>query len=136
MSDFVDKEIICKECGTAFVWTASEQEFFASKGLVNMPSRCPICRKKADVKHDYTKTYDIECRLCHKKAKSPFDPADPKNVLCQECFEKTNAQDKSVPESEPKESDNAPESTHEAERPSDDGQNDPESKLENSTPNV
>jgi len=92
MDQFNDKEIQCKECGTAFMWTGGEQEFFASKGLVNMPSRCPICRKKAEVKHDYATNFDIECKKCHKKSKSPFNPDDPENVLCQECFDKQKSQ--------------------------------------------
>ena len=85
-----DKEIICKECGTAFMWSGGEQEFFAEKGLTNTPSRCPICRKKKDVKHSFQTSYDIACAECGKKSQSPFKPADPQNVLCQECFEKKN----------------------------------------------
>jgi CxxC-x17-CxxC domain-containing protein len=34
----------CRDCGQAFVFTAGEQEFFASKGFDNPPSRCAECR--------------------------------------------------------------------------------------------
>ena len=42
---FQDKSIQCSVCGTTFTFTAGEQEFFTSKGLINDPKRCPQCRK-------------------------------------------------------------------------------------------
>ena len=39
-----DRELTCKDCGTPFTFTAGEQEFYAGKGLVNAPRRCPNCR--------------------------------------------------------------------------------------------
>ncbi|MDP9351387.1 MAG: zinc-ribbon domain containing protein [Chloroflexota bacterium] len=39
-----DKTLTCRDCGTQFVFTQGEQEFYASKGLTNQPSRCPDCR--------------------------------------------------------------------------------------------
>ncbi len=41
---YADKTLTCRDCGMAFVFTAGEQEFHASKGFENMPSRCPDCR--------------------------------------------------------------------------------------------
>ena len=29
---FEDKTLVCKDCGKEFVWTAGEQEFYASRG--------------------------------------------------------------------------------------------------------
>lgn len=40
-----DKKLICKDCGSEFVFTAGEQQFFAEKGFTNEPQRCPTCRK-------------------------------------------------------------------------------------------
>ena len=40
-----DKMLTCRDCGNTFVFTAGEQEFFASKGYTNEPSRCPECRE-------------------------------------------------------------------------------------------
>jgi DNA-directed RNA polymerase subunit RPC12/RpoP len=40
-----DKEIVCKDCGATFVFTAGEQKWYAEKGLENEPVRCPDCRK-------------------------------------------------------------------------------------------
>jgi hypothetical protein len=42
---FLDKSILCSDCGTTFTFTAGEQEFFASKGFTNEPRRCPPCRR-------------------------------------------------------------------------------------------
>ncbi|NTV63268.1 MAG: DNA-binding protein [Oscillochloris sp.] len=42
---YTDKEIACRECGGCFVFTAGEQEFYASKGFTNEPTRCPAQRR-------------------------------------------------------------------------------------------
>ncbi len=39
-----DKNITCRDCGSTFVFTVGEQEFFAEKGFTNEPGRCPACR--------------------------------------------------------------------------------------------
>src|ERR687883_663132 len=41
---YTDQPRTCRDCGSAFSWTAGEQEFYASRGLTNPPSRCPDCR--------------------------------------------------------------------------------------------
>ena len=41
---FQDKALTCRDCGVEFVFTASEQQFFAEKGFTNDPGRCPACR--------------------------------------------------------------------------------------------
>ena len=41
-----DKKIVCKECGTEFVFTVREQEFYKEKGFTNEPVRCKECRDK------------------------------------------------------------------------------------------
>ena len=43
---FEDKILVCKDCGAEFVFSASEQEFYESKGFVNEPQRCKPCRDK------------------------------------------------------------------------------------------
>ena len=43
---YEDEKLICEDCGSEFVFTAGEQEFYAARGLVNKPKRCPECRKK------------------------------------------------------------------------------------------
>ena len=43
--DFVfnDKNLTCADCGQEFVFTASEQDFYAQRGFTE-PRRCPSCR--------------------------------------------------------------------------------------------
>ena len=35
---YEDKTLVCKDCGKEFVWTAGEQEFYASRGFENQPA--------------------------------------------------------------------------------------------------
>ncbi len=48
---FQDKSLKCIDCGTAFVFTSGEQEFFATKGYTNEPKRCSECRKAKKLKN-------------------------------------------------------------------------------------
>ena len=41
---YEDKKLTCKECGSEFVFTAGEQEFYAERGFQNEPQRCKTCR--------------------------------------------------------------------------------------------
>ena len=41
---YADKTLTCRDCGTAFTFTAGEQEFYDQKGFTNQPTRCPDCR--------------------------------------------------------------------------------------------
>jgi CxxC-x17-CxxC domain-containing protein len=42
---YADKTLTCRDCGSSFVFTAGEQEFYAQKGFMNEPTRCPSCRQ-------------------------------------------------------------------------------------------
>src|SRR4051794_41207210 len=39
----VDKTLTCADCGQAFTFTASEQDFYAQRGFTE-PRRCASCR--------------------------------------------------------------------------------------------
>jgi CxxC-x17-CxxC domain-containing protein len=41
---YADKTLTCRDCGQTFTFTVGEQEFHASKGFNNDPSRCQECR--------------------------------------------------------------------------------------------
>ncbi len=41
---YTDQVLTCADCGIDFVFSASEQEFFAQKGFTSAPKRCPSCR--------------------------------------------------------------------------------------------
>ena len=42
---YADKTLACRDCGSEFVFTAGEQDFYAQKGFTNEPTRCPACRQ-------------------------------------------------------------------------------------------
>ncbi len=43
---FQDKSIQCSDCGTRFIFSIRDQEFFRVKGFRQEPRRCPDCRQK------------------------------------------------------------------------------------------
>ena len=91
---FQDKELVCKDCGKTFVFTAGEQEFYAEKGFQNEPQRCKECRnaKKASVKG--AKEYFVAtCASCGAEAKVPFQPREDRPVYCSECYAKMKNND-------------------------------------------
>lgn len=89
---FQDQTLTCRDCGNPFVWTASEQEFYASKGFQNAPVRCPSCRAAKRVRMDGDRgprqMYEITCSNCGKKDMVPFQPRGDRPVLCSDCFKK------------------------------------------------
>lgn len=42
---FTDRTVPCTACGSDFIFTAGEQEFYAVKGMTAAPSHCPACRR-------------------------------------------------------------------------------------------
>lgn len=94
---FQDKSIQCSDCGTAFTFTAGEQEFFASKGYTNDPKRCPSCRqaRKAEREGSRGNSYRLPremfpaiCAECGKDTEVPFEPLDGRPVYCSDCYSK------------------------------------------------
>ena len=86
---YQDKELVCKDCGKTFIFTAGEQEFYAEKGFQNEPQRCKECRdaKKAAIKSS-REYYTATCASCGGEAKVPFQPRDDRPVYCSECYSK------------------------------------------------
>ncbi|MDB5113827.1 MAG: zinc-binding protein [Chloroflexi bacterium] len=103
----VDQTLKCRECGVDFVWTAGEQEFYASRGLTNPPSRCPDCRaaRKAAsgsagggmsrggggggggaFRPPAREMHEVVCAGCGGIAKVPFLPRGDRPVYCSDCF--------------------------------------------------
>ncbi|HEV2339983.1 MAG TPA: zinc-ribbon domain containing protein [Patescibacteria group bacterium] len=98
---YQDQNLTCVDCGKQFVWTASEQEFYAKKGFTNAPKRCPECRsakknRMGDNGGGYhtggqRQLYEITCAECGKKDTVPFQPKGDRPVLCRDCFRKQKA---------------------------------------------
>ena len=84
---YEDQTLKCEDCGKEFIFSAGEQEFYAQKGLVNIPKRCPDCRKARRQK-SRRKMYDAVCSACGAQTKVPFKPSGEREVLCKECFQK------------------------------------------------
>ncbi len=48
---YVDKRLICQQCGAEFIFTVAEQRQLAERGLEDFePKFCPACRSKGEVK--------------------------------------------------------------------------------------
>lgn len=104
---YQDRELTCKDCGSPFTFTAGEQEFYATKGLVNAPRRCPACRKaaKAGRQDDSGRSayngggyggggYEraprqmtsTVCAQCGNPTQVPFVPRGDRPVYCSDCY--------------------------------------------------
>jgi len=88
---FQDKSLQCSDCGQEFIFTAGEQEFYASRGLQNEPKRCPECRqaRKADRYGSPRRMFPVVCAQCGKDTEVPFEPREDRPVYCSECYNKT-----------------------------------------------
>ena len=85
-----DKTLTCMECGTPFTFTAGEQEFFASRGYVNEPKRCPECRgARRAQQRGYGEApremHQTVCAQCGGEALVPFVPRGGRPVYCNDC---------------------------------------------------
>ncbi len=93
-SHFTDRVLHCRDCDTDFVWTAGEQAFYASKGLVNAPGRCLACRAAAKMARNAgTPTsrprefFPAVCDRCGIQTQVPFQPRSDRPVYCSACFD-------------------------------------------------
>ena len=88
---YEDKTLVCKDCGSEFIFSAGEQEYFAEKGLMNAPQRCKPCRAaRKNAGRGERTFYTGVCATCGKEAKVPFEPKDGRPVYCSECYAKLN----------------------------------------------
>lgn len=95
---FADKTLTCRECGATFVFTAGEQEFYLSRGLRNVPGRCPQCRSlRRQGKTGPRTTYKITCATCGQEAEVPFQPRYDRPVYCDACFAKSRQAEAGAP---------------------------------------
>jgi CxxC-x17-CxxC domain-containing protein len=104
-----DQTLYCRDCNQPFTFTVGEQEFYASRGLTNAPSRCPSCRaarrqsggqggygggrssgggggggyREREPRQMYTAT----CASCGQEAQVPFQPREDRPVYCSNCYQ-------------------------------------------------
>jgi CxxC-x17-CxxC domain-containing protein len=85
-----DRTLTCRDCGSEFIFTVGEQEFYAQKGFEHEPARCPNCRQAR--KRDRSAAsgertmYDAICSQCGVATQVPFSPRPDKPVYCQDCY--------------------------------------------------
>lgn len=107
---YQDKNLTCSDCKATFVFTSGEQEFHASKGFSNQPSRCPSCRAARKASGGggggsrggfgggggfssggdggRREMHDAICAECNKETQVPFAPSGNRPVYCRDCFSK------------------------------------------------
>jgi CxxC-x17-CxxC domain-containing protein len=103
---YTDQVLTCADCGIDFVFSASEQEFFAQKGFTSAPKRCASCRaqRRATGGGSYAASsgggynggggysrgpremFDAVCARCGKDTQVPFRPTGARPVYCSDCF--------------------------------------------------
>ncbi len=87
---FEDKTLQCRDCGQQFVFTVGEQEFFAEKGLLTEPQRCPTCRasrRRERAAREGREMHTVICAQCGAEATVPFLPRNDRPVYCSSCFD-------------------------------------------------
>lgn len=110
---YTDRNLTCSDCATEFVFTASEQQFYADRQF-SEPRRCAACRavrkaSRGDSGGSYSngggnsggygggyggggysdrprEMFSATCDSCGKEARVPFRPTGSKPVYCSDCF--------------------------------------------------
>ena len=96
--EFIDRILVCADCGRDFVFTAGEQLFFFDKQFRNDPKRCKPCKSRrssaqaqpgsgpaaAGISRTETRT---TCSACGIETTVPFKPTQGRPVLCRQCFQ-------------------------------------------------
>ena len=100
---FSDRTLTCSECGTDYIFTAGEQEYYADRGFRNEPKRCHACRvvRRADMSarrrepseppstgqdRPRRQMYPATCAECGLETEVPFEPRGIRPVYCANCF--------------------------------------------------
>jgi len=101
---YTDQVLTCADCGIDFVFSASEQEFFAQKGFTSAPKRCSSCRAQrratgggssygassggygGGYSRGPREMFDAVCARCSKETQVPFRPTGARPVYCSDCF--------------------------------------------------
>src|ERR1043165_8467798 len=104
-----DQTLYCRDCNEEFTFTVGEQEFYASRGLMNAPTRWPNCRAahkaarngggggggsrsyRRDSNDRYSREprqmYTATCASCGNEAQVPFQPREDRPVYCSNCYQ-------------------------------------------------
>jgi len=97
MADVQDRVLKCIDCGTEFVFTAGEQQFYHEKGFQNEPRRCRSCKAKrqSSASERGGSQGKVEtsatCSQCGRATTVPFRPTQGRPVFCRDCFQSRKA---------------------------------------------
>jgi CxxC-x17-CxxC domain-containing protein len=99
-----DKALTCADCNQEFVFTTSEQQFYADRQF-SEPRRCPSCRANRKAARGDSggsssgggyqsggydrgprEMFSATCSSCGREAQVPFRPSGAKPVYCSDCF--------------------------------------------------
>ncbi len=102
---YVDRILACRDCSSSFTFSSGEQAFYAARGLMNQPQRCPTCRSArrgggpggAGSYVSYgsfasfggrnpRQMHPATCSKCGEMTEVPFVPKESRPVFCFECF--------------------------------------------------
>jgi CxxC-x17-CxxC domain-containing protein len=105
---YTDRTLTCVDCSVEFIHSAADQEFYAEKGFVSDPKRCPSCRAARRSMRDSSghdsrdiggprgyergenramrEYFAVICSECGNAAQVPFKPRMDKPVYCSDCF--------------------------------------------------
>lgn len=100
-SEFEDKNILCIDCNTDFVWSVGEQVFFRDKQLQNPPKRCKDCKQAKNERLAAIAAAQasgirqrievaVNCAKCSTPTTVPFYPSQGRPVFCRSCFLEMN----------------------------------------------
>ena len=98
-----DKTLSCVDCRQDFIFTATEQQFYADRQF-SEPRRCASCRASRKAARGDTgggnggggyssrgssgprEMFSATCSSCGREAQVPFQPTGSKPVYCSDCF--------------------------------------------------
>jgi CxxC-x17-CxxC domain-containing protein len=92
MSEFQDRVLKCVDCGTEFVFTAGEQQFYHQKDFKNEPKRCRNCKARRQNGSERASgpgrvETSAVCSQCGRETTVPFRPTQGRPVFCRQCFQ-------------------------------------------------
>jgi len=104
---YQDRTLTCSDCAREFVFTASEQQFYADRQF-SEPRRCSACRANRKAARGDSagggfgtngggyarprmdrgprEMFTTTCSSCGREARVPFQPTSGKPVYCADCF--------------------------------------------------
>jgi CxxC-x17-CxxC domain-containing protein len=87
---FIDRALICVECGNEFIFSAAEQEFFHEKNFRSDPRHCKQCKAKRKIRSTTVRFESrVKCADCGAETVVPFKPTNGKPVFCRDCYRRS-----------------------------------------------